>query len=216
MKLCLVSNCLITSLLLLSIFDWKTFENSDIIINQSYLGRITLIHLCNRFMSNTFITRVITHIVLIYIIACYVIFTFNLYSSPLIILIYPLITNTCILFSTFSFHLNVCKMDPFSRSFQILKKQHRCFKSSNWAYKWIDMLWFGRKYHICRFAAVCWFSKFQPFYRCGPCRYISPMQISVVLYCVVYNVQLYVRYAMSFNTVLQSKITANRELHLLH
>ena len=31
------------------------------------------------------------------------------------------------------------------------------------------------------------------------------MQISVVLYCVVYNVQLYVRYAMCFNTVLQSK-----------
>ena len=36
MKLCLVINCLITSLLSL-IFDWKTFETSGIIINHSYL-----------------------------------------------------------------------------------------------------------------------------------------------------------------------------------
>ena len=66
MKLCLVINCLITSLLL-SIFDWKTFETGDIIINHSYLGKIRLIHLCNRLMSNTFTTRVITHILSVYI-----------------------------------------------------------------------------------------------------------------------------------------------------
>ena len=66
MKLCLVINCLITSLLLL-IFDLKTFETSDIIINHSYLWRKRLIHVCNRFMSNTLITRVITHILSVYI-----------------------------------------------------------------------------------------------------------------------------------------------------
>ena len=85
MKICMLINCFITSLLL-SIFVWKTFGINNIIINHSYLGRIKLIYLCNRFMSNTFITRVITHILsvfLIYIIACYVIFMFNLYSSPL-------------------------------------------------------------------------------------------------------------------------------------
>ena len=74
MKLCLVINCLITSLLLL-IFDWKTFETSGIIINHSYLWRKRLIHGCNRFMSNTLITRVITHILSVYIyhsLLCYI------------------------------------------------------------------------------------------------------------------------------------------------
>ena len=79
LKLCLVINCLITSLLLL-IFDWKTF---DIIINHSYLGGNRLIHVCNRFMSNTLITRVITHILSVYIYYSLLsLLTFNLYSSP--------------------------------------------------------------------------------------------------------------------------------------
>ena len=74
LKLCLVINCLITSLLI-SIFDWKTFETSDIIINHSYLWRKRLIHVCNQFMSNTLITRVITHILSVYIyysLLCYI------------------------------------------------------------------------------------------------------------------------------------------------
>ena len=156
------------------------------VINHSYLGRIRLIHLCNRFMSNTFITRVITHILSVYIyysLLCYI-YVQLIFITPYYLDISLDYKHLHIIFHIFLSHkcLTMSLLKIFTYS-SITMVTHEC--------DFFSLFPFFFYYVVIQFKFLCLFINISLYYSTSSCTCMIMMTNYTVIYMYLNSLLLF-------------------------